>query len=79
MHATILTHRPPLVGPRKVKPLLYTDEPICPPNQLACGDGTCIAKAFFCNGNNDCADGSDENACSKYCLWGCLSDQADRE
>ncbi|XP_037779628.1 chitin deacetylase 1-like [Penaeus monodon] len=53
-----------LERPRKVKPLLYTDEPICPPNQLACGDGTCIAKAFFCNGNNDCADGSDENACN---------------
>jgi hypothetical protein len=48
---------------RKVKPLLFTDEPICQENHLACGDGNCIERGLFCNGNKDCNDGSDENAC----------------
>merc|ERR1711963_1276902 len=47
----------------KVKPLLYTDEPICQDAHLACGDGNCIEQAKFCNGEKDCNDGSDENAC----------------
>ena len=49
----------------KVKPLLYTDEPICQDAHLACGDGNCIEQAKFCNGEKDCNDGSDENACGK--------------
>ena len=49
----------------KVKPLLFTDEPICQDAHLACGDGNCIEQAKFCNGEKDCNDGSDENACGK--------------
>jgi len=48
---------------KKIKPLLYTDEPLCQENNLACGDGNCIARGLFCNGDKDCNDGSDENAC----------------
>lgn len=48
---------------RKVKPLLYTDEPLCQDGFLACGDATCIERGLFCNGEKDCADGSDENSC----------------
>ncbi len=51
--------------PRKVMPILKTDEPICPEKQLACGNGECIAKELFCNDKPDCKDESDENACSK--------------
>lgn len=52
--------------PRKVLPILKTDEPICPEGKLACGSGDCIEKDLFCNGKPDCKDESDENACSKY-------------
>lgn len=51
---------------RKVKPLLYTDEPFCAEaGKLACGDSICIERGLFCNGEKDCADGSDENSCGK--------------
>lgn len=52
--------------PRKILPILKTDEPICPEGKLACGSGDCIEKELFCNGKPDCKDESDENACSKY-------------
>ena len=40
------------------KPLLDTQEPICPPEQTACADGTCIETALFCDGHPDCYDES---------------------
>jgi len=45
------------------KPLLDTQEPICPPEQTACADGTCIETALFCDGHPDCYDESDEGWC----------------
>jgi len=50
---------------RKVKPLLITDEPLCQDGFLACGDGNCVERGLFCNGEKDCADGSDENSCGE--------------
>lgn len=55
-----------ITEPRKVLPILRTDEPICPEGKLSCGNGDCIEKELFCNGKPDCKDESDENACSKY-------------
>ena len=55
---------------KKSKPLLFTDEPICQENYLACGDGNCIERGLFCNGAKDCNDGSDENACGKPIKYG---------
>lgn len=51
--------------PRKVLPILKTDEPVCPEGKLQCGNGECIEKELFCNDKPDCKDESDENACSK--------------
>lgn len=53
---------------RKVKPLLITDEPLCQDGFLACGDGNCIERGLFCNGEKDCGDGSDENSCGRLKL-----------
>lgn len=53
--------------PRKALPNLKTDEPVCPKDQLQCGNGECINKDLFCNDIPNCKDESDENACSKCC------------
>jgi hypothetical protein len=50
--------------PRKVLPILKTDEPVCPEGKLSCGNGECVEKELFCNGKPDCKDESDENACT---------------
>ena len=39
-----------LSKPRKALPNLVTDEPVCPDEQLQCGDGVCMDKLLFCNG-----------------------------
>jgi len=46
-----------------VLPQFSTDEPICDPGHLACGDGQCIKKDLFCDETVDCLDGSDETFC----------------
>uniref|UniRef100_A0A8D8TY91 Chitin-binding type-2 domain-containing protein n=1 Tax=Cacopsylla melanoneura TaxID=428564 RepID=A0A8D8TY91_9HEMI len=53
-----------LEKPRKILPILKTDEPVCPEGKLSCGNGECLDKSLFCDDKPDCKDESDENACS---------------
>ena len=45
------------------KPLLNTEEPICPAGESACADGECLPTTLFCDGHPDCIDYSDEGWC----------------
>jgi hypothetical protein len=38
----------------------------CQPNERACQSGECIQKMWFCDGENDCEDDSDEKFCRNF-------------
>lgn len=48
-----------ITGEQKVIPISITNP--CGVGRLLCKDGTCIPSDDFCNGRNDCLDGSDES------------------
>ena len=46
--------------------LFLAEEPCPTYSPVRCGDGTCMFKAFECDGKHDCPDGADEPwSCSK--------------
>lgn len=37
---------------------------VCAPHEFQCGNRSCLASVFLCDGDDDCGDGSDERGCS---------------
>jgi len=50
--------------PKVALPRYKTEEPICDPGFIGCGDGQCVRKELFCDETPDCVDGSDETLCN---------------
>ena len=70
-----LTNRTPLIW-HKLRHSLgqrYFSESICPANQTACDDGTCLASEWFCDDYPDCADNSDELSCCPDTQFNCAN------
>ncbi|KAG7174655.1 Very low-density lipoprotein receptor-like 2 [Homarus americanus] len=50
--------------PQPIWPLPEGAVSNCPGDEIECGSGECMPKNRFCDGTPDCADDSDENACT---------------
>lgn len=37
---------------------------VCAPHEFQCGNRSCLAAVFVCDGDDDCGDGSDERGCA---------------
>lgn len=41
-------------------PIYFLVENVCKSNEFQCLNFVCIVKSFYCDGDNDCGDNSDE-------------------
>lgn len=47
-------------------PLAPPDMRKCSDKEFRCSDGSCIAEHWYCDGDTDCKDGSDEESCREW-------------
>ena len=46
-----------------------TADPLgCQPNEFQCDNNQCVGKAWICDSDDDCGDGSDERNCDGPCM-----------
>ena len=51
---------------RMAVPLPPPDMRKCSDKEFRCSDGSCIAEHWYCDGDTDCKDGSDEESCREW-------------
>uniref|UniRef100_A0A6Q2XSV2 SCO-spondin n=1 Tax=Esox lucius TaxID=8010 RepID=A0A6Q2XSV2_ESOLU len=54
-------------GTADYRALTYSPCPACRPYEFGCANGQCVPRAWHCDGETDCVDGSDEQGCSWRC------------